>query len=319
MEKAEITSKANWKIIIIPIVVTAIASLLVGVAAPMIVDYINTPQLKLQYYSQDTIPFKTTEIQIASYQVIIKNDGSKVLDNIVCEVSLKDGIVNQYTFSPSAPFTYAQENSTNKVSVRIDNLNPKESGTIYILVTSADQLPNQPNIQLRADGVTGERATLTSNESIMPWYSTAIMLVTVSAMGLATSFMILKKGFRTSDARYTSQNDCLGYLCGNHELYSEMNRYYDTNDIYFRNEADRLTALAIRNPADRKKIELVLMNLLEYSDHLSSGSRGIIHFNLAKIAKINGNTEKEKQNMELAKKYAKKTTEARLRIDPIFK
>ncbi|MCW4028258.1 MAG: hypothetical protein NWE92_01240 [Candidatus Bathyarchaeota archaeon] len=318
MEKSETSNKINWKMLIIPIIVTAILSLAVAVVAPMIVNYVNTPQLKLQFYSQDTLPFKASEIQIASYQIVIKNDGSKALDNIICQVSLSGAKIDQYTFSPSAPFTYSQENTTNKVTIKIDNLNPRESGTIYILGTSESQLPNQPEIQLRADGVTGEEAVSTNNVLSTPWYETAIMVMAVSFMALASGLVTFRRVANRS-AKYTDQNDCLGYLCGNHGVYSEMDRYYDKSEVLFRNEADRLTAIAVKNPEERKKIQAVLLDLLGYADHVSPVSKGIIFFNLAKIAKLMGDQTQQNQYLEDAKKYAKDTVEARLKIDQILK
>jgi len=94
------------KNILIPIVLTAIATFIVALAAPIAVNYFKTPELKLQYYVQDTLPFKTESQEIAIYQVELKNEGSKLLEGISCRITVTSGKINQTSISSSDIIQY---------------------------------------------------------------------------------------------------------------------------------------------------------------------------------------------------------------------
>ena len=241
MPKRNSPNKIKWKPYIITVIVTLLTGLIVGLAVPAINEGIRTPDLKLQYYVQDTLPFKTQTTEIASYQVTIKNEGAKIIEqvtiknegakiieNILCAISIPQATINQSDFLSDYPLNYTQDSANSALTVKIENLNPQESGTIYILATSNNELPKQPEIQIRALGVSGVKAALIDNQDSIsvPMQITLIVMSLIAAGSTTLSF------FRRKEARSiiktiskdNNPNDCFGYLCGIHGLMSEIDR-----------------------------------------------------------------------------------------------
>lgn len=318
MSKSESTNGIKWKVVIIPIVLSAIATFAVTIVAPFVLDYIRTPELKLQYSVQNTLPFKTQVQEMASYQVMIENAGTKTLDDIYCEIVFSNAQINQSAFFSDSLLEYNQSISDGSLTVNISNLNPQENATIYALATSSQPLPKQPEVHLRARGVTGTLAS-SNEESGLPWYFSPTVSVLGIAAGLggaATLFRRQSKG----ESLDMEQIDNLGYLCGVHGLYSEMDRYYNSpTRVYYRREADRLATLAIKNPAESGKIKLVLADLLEYVQGITNVSKAIVQYDIAKISKVGGEMAEAKAHLEEAKKLCPKLVEKRLKIDPVLK
>ena len=320
MGKGKSKSNLNWKQIVIPVVITAIATLVVSIAAPLVLDYFKTPEYKLQYYTQDTLPFKTQTTEMASYQVTIKNEGTKVAENIVCRVFINGATVDQNAFLSDYPLTYNQTVTGDTLVLTVDNMNPQESGTIYLLANSQHELPKQPEVQVRAIGILGVKASLTDSQDSFSWELILSIASVVGFVGILSSRLVFRKTEKNEDFDDLRQNECLGYLCGIHDLSTEAKRYYDTSiHVFYRSESDRLTTIAVENQSDRKKILNMLIDLLKYRNDISDDSKAIINFNIAKILKVDGKDAGSKDYLEKAKRLAPKIVGARLKIDPTFK
>lgn len=322
MSKKESSDGLKWKLIVIPIVLSAIATLIVAIIAPIVVEYFKTPELKLEYYVQDTIPFKTQTQETASYQVMIENAGTKSLEDIVCQILFPNAQINQSAFFSNTLLHHNETISGGSLTVSISDMNPQETATIYALATSTQQLPNQPDIQIRAKGVSGVQGSIDNEGESIPWYLTLATTITLFATGIGSARVLFKRESKMKSEKSfeQDQNESLGYLCGIHGLDSEMERYYNTSTkTYYRKEADRLANKAIKNPADSAKIQRVLIDLLKYPENIASASMAIIHFNIAKIAKFNGNADVAKEHIEEATKLCPILVEKRLKIDPVFK
>ena len=324
MTKPETSTKINWKIVLIPIVLTAIATLSVTVAAPSVVEYFRTPDLKIQYYVQDTVPFKTQTNELATYQVTIKNEGTKLLENIVCQISFSDAFINQSTFFSEMPLDYNQTISNGLLSTKITNLNPQETAIVYVMATSIEELPKQPKVEVRASGVSGTQGSLTNESPGEPYL--AIIGITVGLLSGGISQLILSRFSKKKEKEIeavakldTDQKDNLIYLCGIHGLREEMERYQNLpSEVFYRREADRFSIIAIANPNETDARLGVLLDLLEYAD-IADVSKAIIQFNIGKIYGARGDVTNENAHLEAAKKICPDLVAKRLKIDPFFK
>ena len=279
-------------------------------------NYFETPELKLQYYVQGTIPFKTENQEIATYQIFITNDGSKMLEDINAQIDLPNSIINQSTIYSDFPIEYSKNVGDGSLFLNVSDLNPHESVTIHILATSYTQLPSIPNVQLRSRGVSGTRDFLIEGS---PDFGSSIVPLAVSGIALAMGVSTAQIIFRRVSKSEGNQKDNLIYLCVIHDLPSEMERYSETTaKIYYRREADRFAMLAIRDPGEGERRLNVLKDLLKIGK-ITQDSRAIIHFNIAKIQKLLGNESESQKEIEEAKKISKKLIENRIKIDSYFK
>ncbi len=117
------------------------------------------------------------------------------------------------------------------------------------------------------------------------------------------------------------QRQILSYLCGVYKLNSEVERYLNmSSEASYWAESDRFAMLALENPTeeDAEKRRQVLEDLLKYTK-VRPKSEGIIHYNIARIAKAQRNEEEANKHLEEARKIIPELVKTRIDLDPIWK
>jgi hypothetical protein len=109
-------------------------------------------------------------------------------------------------------------------------------------------------------------------------------------------------------------------LFGLRGLTSEAEIYLQkAQESAYWSEADRIAASAITE-GDPKEIEIrkqVLIDLLKYAN-IASSSTGIIHYNIARISKVQNQNKESEEHLAEARKTIPKLLEKRLQLDPVF-
>lgn len=309
----------NWKQIFITAAVTGIVTLGVGMA----LYYIQTPEPRLTYSVEDTLPFEGPSENIAIYHVRIENNGKRVVEDVVCQLSFSTAIIKQYRIILEPSITYNETILNNSYRVELLNLNPQESTLVSVLASSPDQLPSRPEISLRGKGITGiEVSGKTEKNNV--WTTMTIAMIAAFA-GLSSLFFTRRLVFLNligleSSKHEDDQRYVLSYLCGIYNLNSEVERYLNMpSEASYWSEADRFAMLAVEDPTgeDTEKRKHVLKDLLKYAE-VASLSEGIIHYNIARIAKAQSKEEEADDHLKKAEKIIPELVKTRLEIDPIF-
>lgn len=307
----------NWKQIFITAAVTGIVTLGVGMA----LYYIQTPEPRLTYSVEDTLPFEGPSENIAIYHVRIENNGKKVVEDVVCQLSFSTAIIKQHRIILEPSIAYTETILNNSYRVELLNLNPQESTLVSVLASSPDQLPSRPEISLRGKGITGiEVSGKTEKNNV--WTTMMIAMIAAFA-GLSSLFftrrLIVLESPKHS-ATHATQRGILSYLCGIHNLNSEVENYLKMpSGVTYWSEADRFAMLAVEDPTgeDAEKRKQVLKDLLKYAK-IASLSEGIVHYNIARIAKAQSKEEEADDHLKKAEKIMPELVKTRLEIDPIF-
>ena len=92
-----------------------------------------------------------------------------------------------------------------------------------------------------------------------------------------------------------------------------------SSEVSYWAESDRFAMLAVENPTgeDSERQKQVLKDLLQYTQ-VHPSSEGIVHYNIARIAKAQGEDEEADDHLEKAKKLIPKLIETRVKLDPIW-
>jgi len=307
----------NWKQIFITAAVTGIVTLGAGMA----LYYIQTPEPRLTYSVEDTLPFEGPSENIAIYHVGIENNGKKVVEDVVCQLSFSTAIIKQHRIILEPSIAYTETILNNSYRVELLNLNPQESTLVSVLASSPDQLPSRPEISLRGKGITGiEVSGKTEKNNV--W--TTMMIAMIAAFAGLSSLFFTRRliGLESPkhSATHATQRGILSYLCGIHNLNSEVERYLNMpSEASYWSEADRFAMLAVEDPTgeDTEKRKHVLKDLLKYAE-VASLSEGIIHYNIARIAKAQSKEEEADDHLKKAEKIIPELVKTRLEIDPIL-
>lgn len=317
-------TRGNWK----QILVTALIAGVVTVGAGMLLNHFQTREPRLTYSAEDTLPFEGPAENIAIYHVKIESSGKKVVEDVVCQLSFSKATIKQSRAILEPSITYNDIILSNLYRIEIANLNPEENVILSVLASSPEQLPNRPEISLRGKGVTGVEAS----DDIGNGVSWVIIVLSTIAVFVATYLFIRTSGFlprlgltffEDSDEpkHHDDQRQILSYLCGVHKLNSEVERYLNMpSEASYWSESDRFAMLAVENPMgeDLERRKQVLKDLLEYAQ-VHRSSEGIVHYNIARIAKAQGKDEEADDHLEKAKRLIPKLIETRVKLDPIWR
>jgi len=150
-----------------------------------------------------------------------------------------------------------------------------------------------------------------------------MMIIAVSG-GIASmvAFVIMRGRVPWGAGFELDQRHKLLFLCSIRGLDLEAQRYRDTtSDVTYWFESDWFSKLAISDPGgeDANKRKQVLQDLLEYgSSAIAKNSRGVIHYNIARILEAQGQKEEANKHLKLAQDFAEDEVKRRLRVDPVF-
>jgi hypothetical protein len=316
-------ARVNWK----QILVTALITGIITVGAGMLINHFQTREPRLVYSAEDTLPFEGPLENLAIYHVKTENSGKKIVEDVVCQLSFSTGIIQQNRVVLEPSITANEIVSDSVYRLELPNLNPGESAAISILVSSKDQLPDRPEISLRGKGVTGVEAS----EKIGNGLNWVVVVLSTIAMFAATYFLIRTTRLTRrlgltfledfDESRHNDdQRQVLSYLCGIHKLSSEVERYLNmSSEASYWAESDRFAMLVIEDPMgeDSEKRKRVLESLLKYAG-IRSMSEGIIHYNIARIAKAQGKEEEANNRLEEARRIIPELVKTRVELDPIW-
>ena len=137
--------RLGWK----QIVITAIITGVITVGAGIFIDQIQAREPLLTYSVEGGIPFEGPLENIAIYNVKIENDGKKVVEDVVCQLSFTEATIQQGRVILEPSITKNENISGNSYRLELPNLNPGESAALSVLVSSREQRPSLPEISLR--------------------------------------------------------------------------------------------------------------------------------------------------------------------------
>jgi len=317
-------ARVNWK----QILVTALITGIITVGAGMLISHFQTREPRLTYSAEDALPLEGPVENIAIYHVRIENSGKKVVEDIACQLSFSKATIKQSRVILEPSITYDEIILSNVYRIEISNLNPEETVILSVLASSPEQLPNRPKISLRSKGVTGVEASEDRGNG-MNWVLIVLSTITMFAMTyviIRTTGLTRRLGLTFLEDYDESkhgddQRQILSYLCGIHKLNEEVERYLNmSSETSYWAESDRFAMLAVGNPTGEQatKYKSVLEDLLIYGT-INQKSEGIIHYNIARIAKSQTNDEEANEHLKEAKKSIPKLVETRVKLDSIWK
>jgi hypothetical protein len=114
--------------------VGAAVTLIVAVAAPMVVSYLQSREPRLVFVAPEAIPFQGPGKKIATYSVTISNEGARVAEEVVCVVRVPGGTVDQQVVTADSSIDHRETSAGDSLKIQIPVLNPSERVRASILV-----------------------------------------------------------------------------------------------------------------------------------------------------------------------------------------
>lgn len=313
--------KLNW----VAILLTALVTGVVTIGAGVILDRLRTREPRLVYSTLDTIPFTGENRVLAIYHVSIDNEGKRAVEDVACHIRIPWASIEESVVSADPAIPYDKSTEGDTLKLHFPGLNASEAAQVSVLATAASELPIRPVVSLRAKGVSGVKKSAEKEQ--VPFVYKYLSALT-ALIGVTTGLVFLQAIFRVAirskgEKRYgDDQRQVLAYVCGIHGLTAEVDRYLSQlPKASYWAEADRLAGVAIasNNPETTQQIKSALKDLLEYDVAIAKSSRGLICYNLARMAAAAGDSEEIREYLEQARSQAPALVDARVKLDPVFR
>lgn len=315
--------QSGWKRIIFTTIITALITATITLGVGWLITHFQESEPHLTYTIDNAVPFQGPSESIAIYNVTIGNDGKEMAENIICQLSFLPAKILQSKLTIDPAIVYSETSSNNSYRLEIPDLNAGEKAIVSILASSIDSLPTRPSITLRGKDVNGVEASTKTGMVNNSWMFAVLSAVALYSIIFAIYITLQQRRGETKDESKHSddQRQILAYLCSIHQLDVEVGRYNSMNsETSYWAESDRFAMLAIKMPVGQEveNRKCVLVDLLKYAV-IHPTSEGIIHYNIARIAKVQNNKEEMDKHLEEAKKLIPKLINTRFELDPIWK
>ena len=308
-------NRINWRSILL----TGIISGTIAIATGMLLYQLQERQPRLQYSMDETLPMDAGRETHAIYHVTIRNTGGSVVRDVVAQMNFDPGTVLQSRARCSPAVACTEAMAAGGYTARIPSLNPSESVLISALVRGVTRLPTTPAVTLRGDGITGERVS--SSDAELSAKELLGSMIPAVAVALLTPILLVriwcaKPGPAVGD----DQREVFAYVLGLHGFQIEADRVLSSEKLTYWVQSDRLTSrvLAAQAEAPIRRMQFVLKGVLAYADHMAASSKGIVHYNMARLAKAVGDDATVEYELANANALIPDLLLRRLKLDPLF-
>lgn len=309
------------------ILVTAVVTGLVTVGTGMLLFNLQARAPRLTYSTTDTVPFSGGTAFVGIYNIAIANEGTKEIEDVVCVVKVPGATIKQHRLLASAAVSKDEVVTGEEYTARLSGLNPAEGASISILAESSTEMAKQPEVTLRAKGVTGSeksgsRGVVSEFTSILA----ALMGALAGVVALGGTYLKRLRFWApqavvdaVSEDRHSGgdQREVFAYLCDLLGL-AEDEHYYRNlaREASYWSESDRLTNGALSSESDSRKRQVkdLLIKLHGYAA-MADDSEAILYFNLARLSAALEESADRDKFLERAMKLAPGILKRRLQLD----
>lgn len=289
----------SWR----PLLFGAIGALLAAAfttAGNFIYHYLTTPAPGLAYSISEGPGLPTPGGLKQICVVNARNAGSKEVSDLVVEINLKDGKIEQGSWRASEGVTGQDELSNNSYQVRIPLLNPGEHVSLATIMTAPGS-EAAPSVVVRGVGIRGVRETTPlSPENKRDTLLSVVLTALVALVSLTTLAEFLRMRSLRLRARHSALNvnqssvlDVIGmgrysdipdapdqretltyilYACGADEE-AEKTRLLRPNQVTYREFADHLLAHGLRIPPSERTQEIMALQCMLLIPTMADASR----------------------------------------------
>jgi hypothetical protein len=135
--------------------ISALLGIAVTVIGSLIIQKVQSREPHLTYSSVETVPFNGQNGVVGIYQVIVRNDGKREVEDVTSHIQIPGAKIEQYRIIVAPSLTTTTSENGDVIRVNLPSLNPGETAQISILASNPTSLPNHPEISVRAKGVNG--------------------------------------------------------------------------------------------------------------------------------------------------------------------
>ncbi len=173
--------------------IAAAISIVVIVAGETLVRRISSREPALSYTAPESLPFNGGGKNVGIYQVEVTNEGDAAADSLTGLVRVPAASIdNQRVSGPGAlPIEAKVEGDTLRFSA--PSLNPGETIRLSILASSPMGLPTEPEVSVRATGVSGFRRASGGSRADAISFVPTLVIATATAVVMLLLQLVFRR------------------------------------------------------------------------------------------------------------------------------
>jgi hypothetical protein len=307
---------------ILPIIVTGIVSLVVGVGSGLLINYFTEKHPKLTYDITTQEVFSGQQNNIGIFALRVVNDGKKEIEQVTCHLWFSEGKLTERRVVGIPESARSVEGSEKNIDVLVPFFNPGEQFSIQVLLNDVRQPLARPVIEIRGKGVLGTEVSSQRSEQkinqTLPLLSVAIATV-ITALSLFLVGQHKRKTGVTTGRHFSEgrQRDVIAFVLETKGLdHDAQNLRESPRELTYWAASDALTKRWLQlNEAVQIRTGIEALELLIDYAALSDDSKRIILLNMSRLAIAIGNTDLAKTYLAAARLNDSGLIEKRINMD----
>jgi len=255
---------------------------------------------------------------IAILTVDIRDPGKKEVEDLLCEIIVKDATLVEHKVVGLPPVSQVITSTASTFRLQAPFLNPDEMISIQLLLALGSDAFSPPEISVRGKGITGKKVSSEDSQQrdiFLPLFAAAAFSLVPAGLYWGTRRWLPQLFF--TKRHLDDQREVFAYIYGINGLYEEAAiTRTASKELSYWSESDFLVERCLRsgNQDLIKQGIKALEQLLNYAS-IQDTSCLIIHFNIARLAAAIYDLEKAKENIALARKGTHQVIERRIQFD----
>jgi hypothetical protein len=180
---------SNWR----KTLAAGVISIVVIVVGQTLVSKISAREPRLTYAAPESLPFNGEGKSVGIYQLEIANEGDSAAEGLTGSVRVPMAVIDNHRVTGPGALPVDIKVEGDVVHLSAPSLNPTETIHLSVLASSSTTLPGNPDVSVRANGVTGVRR-LPGTSRMMPISFFPTLLIATLAVAL---MLLLQFTFRS--------------------------------------------------------------------------------------------------------------------------
>jgi tetratricopeptide (TPR) repeat protein len=298
------------------ILLTAVATLIVTVAAGLVLDYLRRAKARIVYSVRDAIPIKLDNKTIGAYLIEFANQSKQTIRDVTCHVKAEPATLRNGGIWTSQGLQYSISEE-NGILLTIQYLNQGDEMQLTAIAESSAYVPKKPEVAIRAP----QQFSLVNVDKIkdrkgfkLPLFMAGSIasLVTGVALAIVTSGLPLFS---------EGQKDVLTFAAAVSGLPQFSSIYSTADRLSYYNQGDLAFAYASQatDAAEIDKYRRFLLITLDRAPRMLKGSRSVLYYNVGKIDLLLKDREKANIHFRRAYELAPSLIKGRLEVEESIK
>jgi hypothetical protein len=182
----------------------AMITLLVIVTGETLAHKLSSREPRLAYVPSESLPFNGGGKNVGIYQVDVTNEGDAAADAVTGSMRIPGATIDSERVSGPGALPIDAKAEGDTVHISAPSLNPTEIIRVSILASSSSNLPPQPEVSVRANGVTGIQRLLGSTRRVAPSISSTVIIASAAIL-LMLLLQIFLRRWRGDSVPETSE------------------------------------------------------------------------------------------------------------------